>query len=278
MLKEEMKKIIKTEQNKGVPNFVIKNMLKEYLQYPILNFIYNNKKYKNMIFTGGSCLRICFDLPRMSEDLDFDLGKNDWKKFNIEELANDIRKYLKRDFLLDVKIKIQGNKRIYFKFPILKDLGLANNSESDFLYVKVEPTETRFANPKIEIQSIFKYGYNFIVRRYSLNFLMTGKLQAIFSRKWFAGKKEGEVDIKGRDFYDLYWYLEKGVQPNYPNLKSSIGINGEKDLFKKLKNRIESNITSRKLSYDLKNFFQNQEFVNDFCKNYKKIIFSKLND
>ncbi len=275
MFKEELKKIVAEERKKGTQNFLIKNIIKEYLQFPVLNFIYNNKKYKNLIFTGGSCLRICFDLPRMSEDLDFDLKKSDWKKFKVEELASDIQKYFKKNFLFDVQIKTQGNRRIYLKFPILKELGLADNSESDLLYVKIEPTETGFTKPEIEVQPIFKYGYNFIVRRYSLSFLMTGKLSAIFLRKWFSGK-DNDVDIKGRDFYDLYWYLEKGVEPNYRNLKKIIGISNQKELYKELKKRIAKNITSRKLFFDLKNFFKEQNFVDDFCKNYKEIIFGKL--
>ncbi|HHD92131.1 MAG TPA: hypothetical protein ENL06_00725, partial [Candidatus Portnoybacteria bacterium] len=147
MLKKELKKIVKEEQKRNTPNFVIRNILKEYLQYPVLSFIYNSQEYRNMIFAGGSCLRICFGLPRMSEDLDFDLKKSDWKKFDIQKLANDIQKYLERNFLLDVRTKTQGNERIYLKFPILKELGLANASESDLLYVKIEPSETKFIKP-----------------------------------------------------------------------------------------------------------------------------------
>jgi predicted nucleotidyltransferase component of viral defense system len=277
MFKEELRKIVLEEQEKGTPNFLIKNIIKEYLQFPVLNFIYNDKKYKNIIFTGGSCLRICFGLPRMSEDLDFDLKKSDWKKFNIQELATDIQKYFKTNFLFDVEIKTQSKSRIYLKFPILKELGVANDSESDLLYVKVEPMESPFIAPQTEIQSVFKYGYNFIIKRYNLEFLMTGKLQAIFLREWFSGK-ENEIDIKGRDFYDLYWYLEEGVKPNYKNLKKSIKINNEKELYRELKNRIEKKVTSKKLSYDLKNFFKEQNFVDNFCKNYKEIIFTKLEE
>ena len=275
MFKDDLRKIVLEEQEKNTPNFIIRNMIKEYLQFPVLNFIYNNKKYKNIIFTGGSCLRVCFGLPRMSEDLDFDLKKSDWKKFDIQELATDIQKYFKTNFLFDVKIKTQGESRIYLKFPILKELGVASDSESDLLYVKVEPMESPFVSPQVEIQSIFKYGYNFIVKRYSLEFLMTGKLQAIFLREWFSGK-DNEVDIKGRDFFDLYWYLEEGIKPNYKNLKKSIKIENEKQLYKELKNRIEKKVTSNKLSYDLRNFFKEQNFVEDFCKNYKEIIFAKL--
>ena len=275
MFEKSLEKIVQKEQKKGTPNFLIRNILKEYLQFPVLSFIYNSRKYKDMIFTGGSCLRICFDLPRMSEDLDFDLKSSDWKKFKIQELADDLQNYFQKELLFKVQIKVQGEKRIYLKFPVLKKIGIANASESDLLYVKVEPEKSGFIKPEIEIQPIFKYGYNLIIKRYSLSFLITGKIKAIFLRKWFSGKKN-EIDVKGRDFYDLFWYLERKIEPNYQNLKKSIGISDRKTLFKELKKKIDENVTPQKLSYDLKNFFKDQNFIDDFCKNYKEIIFDKL--
>ena len=82
-MKEILKNIVLEKRKEGIPDFVIRNYLKEYLQYPVLEFIYSNRKYKRFIFTGGSCLRICFNAPRLSEDLDFDLDKKEWEKLDI---------------------------------------------------------------------------------------------------------------------------------------------------------------------------------------------------
>lgn len=51
--------------------------------------------------------------------------------------------------------------------------------------MKIEPTQTIFKRPRNRIVSISQYGFNFIIKNYSLEFLMTGKLCAIFTRKWF---------------------------------------------------------------------------------------------
>ncbi len=271
MLKEILKNIVEEKRREGAPDFVIKNFLKEYLQYPVLDFIYNSKDYKKFIFTGGSCLRICFGAPRLSEDLDFDLKANDYKKFNIDKLAEDLKDYFKQKFLINSGIKIQSDKRVYIKFPVLKELGLAEQGESDLLYVKVEPSRSVFIAPKIEFQPISRFGFNFVAKRYSLEFLMAGKINAIFNRRWFKGAAN-EINIKGRDFYDLFWYLENNIRPDYKNLKKISGIANEAQLKKGLKAIIDKNVTARKLSYDLKNFFPNQNFVNDFCKNYKKTM------
>ena len=50
-----------------------RNVLKEELQYYILNFIYHHPEYSNWIMYGGSALRICHGLDRMSVDLDFEV-------------------------------------------------------------------------------------------------------------------------------------------------------------------------------------------------------------
>ncbi|MFH0856991.1 MAG: nucleotidyl transferase AbiEii/AbiGii toxin family protein [bacterium] len=271
MLEEILKKIVEEKRREGAPDFVIRNFLKEYLQYPVLEFIYGNGEYKKLIFNGGSCLRICFDAPRLSEDLDFDLAAADFKKLKIERLADDLKRMFREKYLAEIEVKLQADKRIYLKFLILKSLGIAKEGESDFLYVKVEPSKSAFSGAKMEIQPISKFGFNFIARRYDLKFLMTGKLNAIFTREWFKGKNN-EINIKGRDFYDLYWYMEKKIEPDYKNLKKLTGISDKENLKKELRKRIENDLTSTKLSYDLKNFFPNQDFIIDFCRNYKKIM------
>lgn len=272
MLVDVLKEIVREKQRANVPNFVIVNFLKEYLQYPVLNFIYSNKKYRNFIFTGGSCLRVCFDLPRLSEDLDFDLLPKDFKKLNLESLAHDLIDHFKDNHLLSIVPKIQSDKRLYLKFPILGELGLARNiSESDFLYVKIELSQSDYAKPGIEINPISKFGYNFVVRNYSQEYLMTGKVRALLNRTWFKGA-DNEINIKGRDFYDLFWYLQNNIQPAWNELRKFEGINDMAELKKKLNVKINKNITAQKLSYDLKNFFVDQDFINDFCKNYEKIM------
>lgn len=272
MLIDILKEIVLEKQNAGIPNFVIVNFLKEYLQYPVLNYIYSNKNYKNFIFTGGSCLRICYDLPRLSEDLDFDLLPKDFNELNLDSLSGDLVAFFKANYLLDVVPKVQSDKRLYLKFPILKKLGLAKSiADSDFLYVKIELSKTDYGKPEVEINPISKFGYNFIVRNYSRPYLMTGKIRALLNRTWFKGD-ENEINIKGRDFYDLFWYLQNGIQPVWGELKKFESINDMADLKKKLNLKINKNITAQKLSYDLKNFFIDQSFIDDFCDNYKEII------
>jgi len=271
MLDEILKNLVNQKKQENMPDFVIINFLKEYLQFPVLDFIYNTQNYQNFIFTGGSCLRICYNLPRLSEDLDFDLNKKDYQQLNLKNLALKIQNYFKNNFLMDIDFRCQGKTRIYLKFPVLKKLNLSYGQGSDLLYVKIEPNKSEFIKPEVEMNPISNFGFNFIVKNYNLKFLMTGKIIAIFTREWFKGQDD-EIDIKGRDFYDIFWYFKNNISPDYKNLSKFTGICNTNELKEKLWEKIDKNINEQKLSYDLKNFFGNQNFISNFCKNYKKLM------
>lgn len=271
MLINLLEDFVSQKKQAGWPDFVINNGLKEYLQYSVLAFIYSQKEYQNFIFTGGSALRIVYNLPRLSEDLDFNLKREDYERMDLKILGEKLQKYFEEKFLLSVSCRVQGVYRLYLKFPILKQLGLASVGDSDFLYVKIEISPEDFINPEYETSPVSGFGFNFIVNVYNLKFLMTGKISAILDRSWFKGK-ENEIDIKGRDYYDLYWYFDKGIKPDFLTLSSKFAIKNETELKKTLKEKIEEKVTEKKLFYDLANFFGEQEFVIGFCRNYKEIM------
>lgn len=271
MMEETLKKLVDQKKEENLPDFLILNFLKEYLQYPVLDFLYKNDVYRNFIFTGGSCLRICHDLPRLSEDLDFDLGEEELEKLDWDKLEEDITQHFKNKYLLDIQTKKQEGKRIYLKFPILNRLNLSYGGGSDFLYVKIEPGEKQFPRTDPEVQSVSNFGYNFIVKTYPLSIMMTAKIKALLTREWFQGDKN-EIDIKGRDFFDLFWFFQNNIEPDYEILKESLNIKTEQELKTALAEKIQKNVTSNKLKYDLKNFLPDQTFADDFCDNYQEIM------
>lgn len=267
MIEEKLKKII--EENKGFYQGYLRNLLREYLQLLVLDFIYN-KKFASLIFKGGSCLRVCFGLPRLSEDLDFDYEENFDEKGFFEEMAVYIRR--EQNFpQLETKI---GKGRLYLKFPVLKTLGLATPSESDKLYLKIELSPAKKCNFKIELQPIFQGSFSFMLRRYDLPTLMAGKIEAVLQRVWFKGKKD-EITIKGRDYFDLYWYLQKKVQPNYDCIIYQERKLDKDMIWAEVKKRIER-VKPKDLEYDLVNLVKDQGFVRSFCKNYLEFFQKEL--
>ena len=129
------------ETNKEKNSLFIRNLLKERLQYFVLNFIYNSSYGKNFIFKGGTCLKFCFGLPRLSEDLDFDV--NNYRQFSLQKFTSDLKKYfISKLKYEDLKIKISGkNKIIYLQFPILKKIGFPADKTKDsanILFVRID--------------------------------------------------------------------------------------------------------------------------------------------
>ena len=81
-------------KNSAAENAAFKrNILKEYLQILVLDYLYSHAVYSRLVFYGGSCLKHLYGLPRLSEDLDFvDLKK----EIDLEKLAGDLAVYFKK--------------------------------------------------------------------------------------------------------------------------------------------------------------------------------------
>ena len=269
--KEILKKIVSDNYDK--PEFYTRNLLKEYLQVLILKYIYSSNDYKDLFFYGGTCLSQCYSIPRLSEDLDFVDIKKD---VNLENLARDIKSFFENNTDIIPEIKIQ-KFRIYFKFPILKELGLVKDlSEPTHLFIKVEVfSDFNFCNKfKKEFKSIFKFNHSILVKTFDIETLMATKVRAILYRNWEKTNKEGKLlaSVKGRDFFDLMWFLEKGIEPNLDCIEN---IETKEDLKNILLEKVK-NADSKSIEYDLKAFISDQEFVSNISPNIKDIILNNL--
>ena len=271
LLEELLKPIIAEKKQLGIPKTVILNYLKEYIQYLVLRLIYNHSVFKKLVFKGGSCLRICYNLPRLSEDLDFDFEKKQFSDGFLFDLEKYLSYEIRSKYFPSLETKIQSTVRLYLKFPFLYKLGLAEKSESDKLYVKIEAENTILPHASFALTPVSKLGFNFMAYHYDLPTLMTGKIHALLHRLWFRGEKQ-EVDIKGRDYYDLYWFLQNNSTPNWRSLRKIIPVKTEKELKNILIERISKTVTPQKLNYDLKNFLPDSVFVSDFSKNYLEVM------
>ncbi len=271
MLEEVLREIIKNRKQLSASPLLIRNYLKEYLQYLILSLIYNQKNFNQLIFKGGSCLRIIYNLPRLSEDLDFDYNGKKIKTSLIEHLNEYLENQIKNKYYQKLETKIQKNFRIYLKFPILKSIGFSENNQTDKLFIKIELSDSINPYAGFNLTPISKYGLNFIIKSYDLPTLMAGKINAFLHRIWYKGKKS-EIDIKGRDFYDLFWFFQNKIEPNWKTLAKLTGIKNMPQLKKVIKERIIKSVTPSKLIYDLSNFIEDRSFVENFSKNYFQIM------
>ena len=168
---------------------------KEYLQYIFLNAI--SKYADDLVFKGETCLRICYDNERASEDLDFST------KLYIIKIKEIIRKCLKDFELLNINYKIyfekefEGNYRMELRFegPLYKgNLSSTNTLKIDFNKRKVKNKVAKV------VQKLFSDVPLFTIVVLDEKEILTEKIRALINRS------------EPRDLYDVWVLLNKKIE------------------------------------------------------------------
>ncbi len=189
------------------------NKAREFLQVIALKILDDKKYSGQIVFTGGTALRILFDLRRFSEDLDFSVVPG--CAFDVCQCAQVVEKgFLDRGLILEVSTTASETKvvqGVILKFKgIHKALGIAAPRDQK-LSIKLE-VDTASPQGGVVVQTVVNNVYLFTVTHFDLPSLFATKLHAVFFRKY----------TKGRDIYDLVWYLSKKVKPNCTLLNNAI--------------------------------------------------------
>ncbi|TAN34239.1 hypothetical protein EPN28_00085 [Patescibacteria group bacterium] len=251
--------------------------LKEELQYYVLNFIYHHAQYSQWTMYGGSALRVIHGLDRMSEDLDFEVIGEVTDKF-LEKLKNEIEKYFintygaNSDFLTT---KINNGRGLLLKFHVGNELNLGHPSNQ--VHVKIDLNH--FSAPKtVTDRRPINHGQlSFVILTYNMSALMASKLAAIFLRGT-RGVGDAIYEEKGRDIYDLLWYMSKKIVPDFDYLTAkNIEVKGVRTLFDKL--TIQMNrVSDENLNNDLSPLFVNQTYIKNWLKNWRESYRQLLDD
>lgn len=248
----------------------LRNLLKEELQNYVLQFVYNNAAYRDLIFTGGTCLRKIYGLPRLSEDLDFDFTGD----FNVKDFAKDVKAYFKSDLQYVVETKISGKENtVFIKLPIMKSLGFKNE---EVLFVRCDFSKEALGGYGVETNAISTKDFTFFVRNYDLPTLFANKIFAFLSRDFYKGGKQ-MVPFKARDIFDLVWFLERakksagGFEPNWKRLEKAFPGVSRKQLVARVVEKVEK-INEREIKLDLEPFIESNQSVEDFSLAFKGII------
>lgn len=201
-----------------------RNLLREYLQYKILEVIYSSAHAEEMSFMGGTAIHIVYGLARFSEDLDFDNRGLHKKAF--QNLSALIQKKLKlQGYTAEVKNSFKGAFRAYIRIgDILYESKLsAHKQEKMLIQLDAEPQGFSYKPDKIILN---KFDVLTRINVVPLDILLSQKLVAIFMRK----------RPMGRDFYDALFLFGR-TRPNYDYLKAKLNISTHAQLQEHLLNR-----------------------------------------
>lgn len=210
-------------------------IMREYLQILFLNYLYKEKESDKIFFKGGTAIRLLFDSTRFSEDLDFSVVDT---KENILKLIKKLEKSIQKELntikiLLLYKGKNGLRFRLKYQYP---DFKYPFVIRLDFNFTKsVEKKEFLPLLTKFPI-AVFP-----LINHLSGKEILAEKLCALLTRS------------KGRDLYDTWFLLEKGVVIDKKLLIQKLLERGEK--FNKiiLINKIKK-YSEKKLKLDLQQF------------------------
>lgn len=199
-------------------------ILREYLQYKILEIIFNSKVGRQLSFLGGTSLRILHGNQRFSEDLDFDnfgLKKED----EFESLAEEVKRGLElQGYTVEIRNVFKGAFHSYIRLPeILFDNRLAVMKEEKIL---------------IQIDT-FAQGYQYqpapaIINRFDVfTEVLSTPIAILLSQKIYAALNRKRA--KGRDFFDIVFLLGR-TKPDYGFLELKLGIKSREELLQALAN------------------------------------------
>jgi predicted nucleotidyltransferase component of viral defense system len=144
------------------------------------------------------------DLPRFSEDLDFSLVKK--AGFDFAALLKTIKNELELNGY-EVEVAAGKDKTVLSEFirfrGLLFELGLAEH-KNEKLFIKLEIDSNPPDGFETEVVLVNKH-FLFKVQSYQPASLFASKLHAVLFRKY----------EKGRDYFDLLWFLTRQTPINY---------------------------------------------------------------
>lgn len=194
------------------------NVMREYLQAYALRILYDEGFFRMAAFLGGTALRFLYGLPRFSEDLDFSLTRKDKEYRFVDTITK-----LKNEFsLAGYSISVNYNDKKTVRDALLKFEGLMFEAgisplKSQKFAIKIEIDTNPSDGAVLKTDIVNKY-FPISFLSYDIPSLFAGKIHALLSRKY----------TKGRDFFDLGWYLSrwKDISPNIILLRNGLKQTG----------------------------------------------------
>jgi len=220
-----------------------KGMLREYLQFMILDFLSTSPYINRLILVGGPAIRFKYGLDRFTRDLFFnfvDCSEDDFIKMTdsvisflekagvkveAKDKENSNQSFFKRylyfpEFLFNIKLSVFDEKRFF------SSIGVVPNKLMQGSTVKTEIEKKGF-NYKQGLgydsgfETINGCGFSFLFPVPSISTLFSMKLAALIFRQ------------NGRDFYDVL-FLQKITKPDYVFLKHRVGASNKAELHEKI--------------------------------------------
>jgi predicted nucleotidyltransferase component of viral defense system len=283
---EAIARMLSIYECQGLNDYI--NALREILQEVALLGLWRSKFFEKAAFYGGTALRILYGLDRFSEDIDFSLLEP-LDAFDLTGYIAFLQKETK-GFGFEVQVE-RIDKAI--QTPV-QSAFLKANTRNQLLIIETrgeilqEVPKGQILKIKLEVDTDPPPGFTtqtryllqpipFAVRTFVLPDLFAGKMHAILCRRW---KKR----VKGRDWYDLVWYVANHPELHLYHLEQRMRQTGHwkgdapltSEKFKDLIATAINDLNINQARKEVVPFIKNPENLSIWCREFFLDISSRI--
>lgn len=263
-----------------------KDALREVMQEIALAGLSRAGFFEKAAFYGGTALRIFYGLDRFSEDLDFSLLAVE-PEFSLNKYQDAI---INEFSSLGMQVAItekQKSKHTNIDSAFLKSETIWKELVLESIIPQNGLNQVANITIKIEVDREPPLGFDteeklllkpvsFYVKCLTLPNLFAGKMHALLFRKW-------GTNVKGRDWYDMEWYIRKGIPLNLAHFairaKDSGDWNKEEIIESEFRELLKQKIDTVKMDYvinDIRRFIKDPTTLDIWSPQYFHDLVAKL--
>jgi predicted nucleotidyltransferase component of viral defense system len=214
-------------QQQYQPRFQFKKrfILREYLQYKILEAIANSPESRRLVFMGGTAIRLVYNSRRFSEDLNFD---------NLGLTANQFQKLFKNvqhelsleGIVIELRFSFKEAMHCFLRFVGLLQAFNLTKQKKEKIMIRVDAAPQNY-DYQPDLKLLKKFDVYTRVQVAPQELLLAEKLITILRRS----------RAKGRDFFDVI-FLAGETDPEWQYLRKKAGIGTREELKTALRERL----------------------------------------
>jgi predicted nucleotidyltransferase component of viral defense system len=252
---------------------------KELLHYDILFALEQAGLLNDLVFQGGTSLRLCYRGNRFSEDLDFAGGRN-FSSAKLAEMKLCIEQYIGERYGLEVSVK--EPKELQAE-PAYAELRV--NKWQIAVVTAPENRSLPKQRVKLEIANVPAYtkqplalqaNYPFLPSGYSDLLIMTETLDEIMADKVISLAATRKY-VRNRDVWDLPWLLQQGAKLNVDLVKRKIDdykLDDYQNMLENLIQRLPEIVQDDSFLIEMRRFLPNDVFERTLGKEKFKVYLS----
>lgn len=262
----------------------ILDAMREIMQEITLAALSRTDFFEKAGFYGGTALRIFYGLDRFSEDLDFSLLEAD-DTFSLEPYFSSIQmEFEALGIMVSIKEKTKQStiESAFLKTEtlwtelvledVIQQTGVKSNKSIKIKFeVDCKPPLGFKTEEKLLVRP-----FSFYVRCFTRPCLFAGKLHALLYRKW-------NNRVKGRDWYDLEWYIKQGIPLDVRHFLSRsmdnedwVGQYRSSDQILDLLNHKIESVSFTNIKEDVVRFIKDENVLSIWSAQYFKDLVEKM--